>query len=50
VDTVSMDRFAAGAALPEARRLDFGTTNEVHHLSYFRHAKTIEFLGRVLLH
>ena len=49
VDSVSMDEFGAGAILPRNRVLDFGTTDEVHHTSYFRSAKTIAFLESSLL-
>lgn len=46
VDTDSMRDLegSIGSDLPDSQVLDFKTSAEVHHLNYFAHAKTLEFL------
>ncbi|MDY0110034.1 MAG: hypothetical protein RBT60_08880 [Candidatus Krumholzibacteria bacterium] len=46
VDSASMTFLADNLDLPRAQVLDFGTTDRVHHLNYFRQKETLEFLGR----
>jgi hypothetical protein len=44
VDTPSMANFEDALSLPSAQILDYGTTDKVHHMSYFRQRQTLEFI------
>lgn len=48
VDTDSMAYLSASAQVGPKRIFDFGTTDEVHHVSYFHHQKTIDFCRKIL--
>ena len=47
VDTCSMTEFS-NDVFPAERVCDFGKSTEVHHVTYFRQPKTIEFLRECL--
>jgi len=49
VDTTSMDALGDRLRVGGDRMLDFGTTDQVHHLNYFAQRATIDFLARHLL-
>jgi len=44
VDTASMTDLADQAAIPPDHVLDYGTTDAVHHTSYFRQERTLAFI------
>jgi hypothetical protein len=48
VDTTSMADFRDGLRLPASQLLDFGTTDRVHHTSYFEQKETLAFIRRKL--
>lgn len=48
VDTNSMTELADATVIPAADVLDFGTSEVVHHTTYFQQQQTVEFLARVL--
>ncbi|MEO1524924.1 MAG: hypothetical protein AAFX06_05780 [Planctomycetota bacterium] len=49
VDTPSMSRLTDETRIAPENRLDFGTSETVHHLNYFSQPQTIEFLADTLL-
>jgi hypothetical protein len=44
VDSGSMVELAEGIRIPESQVLDFGSSTEVHHTSYFANPRTLEFV------